>query len=367
MKEIGEILSKVERLGAGERAVLATVVDLKGSGYRLPGARMLITSDVGTVGTVSGGCLEADVLERSNRVLAGGRPEIFTYDTTGDENSVFSMNMGCRGVIRILLESVEAKSLLIERLRLVRQLREPQFMMTLISGDHVGARAFLDASSGYEPAGVPGIFNDRSLLENALRDFGNSGIDQTIKSIETPDGILEFALERISPPLSLLLFGAGADAVPLARLANELGWEVTVYDHRPAYLTSERFPLAKDLKLISRDQPIGSLPSDSLTVVVIMTHDYARDLDILPAALGTDAFYIGLLGPKSRTKQLLNEVAANARAADPERLYAPIGLDIGGHTPEGIALAIAAEIQAVLGSRSGGHLRERQGSIYGRG
>ena len=163
--------------------------------------------------------------------------------------------------------------------------------------------------------------------------------------------------------------GAGADAIPLARLVSEMGWVVTVYDHRPAYLTPGRFPTAHELNLLNRDEPPGMLPSDSLTAAVVMTHAYARDLEILPAVLRTEAFYVGLLGPKSRTTQLLNEIARNGWAPEPqkiERLYAPVGLDIGGHTPEGIALAIVAEIQGVLRSRCGGHLRERNGSIYGR-
>src|SRR5688572_23116469 len=107
MKEIREILREVEALGDGEKAVLATVVDLKGSGYRLPGARMLIKANGDATGTVSGGCLEADILERAKRVLQAGKAEVFTYDTTADENSVFSLNMGCRGVLRILLEPVD--------------------------------------------------------------------------------------------------------------------------------------------------------------------------------------------------------------------------------------------------------------------
>ena len=156
MKEISEIVKAVDGLGEGERAVLATVVDLQGSGYRLPGARMLILAEGRTIGTVSGGCLEADVLERAKRVLMTGAPEVFTYDTTGDENSVFSMNMGCRGVIRILLEVAERDSLLLERLRWAWGKRDTQFIATLISGEEAAVgRAFLNESLGYETYGLP--------------------------------------------------------------------------------------------------------------------------------------------------------------------------------------------------------------------
>lgn len=301
MKEISEILKAVAGFADGQKAVLATVVDLKGSGYRLPGARMLICENGDTFGMVSGGCLEADVLERAKKVLKSDLAEVFTYDTTNDENSVFSLNMGCRGVIEILLEPVDR---------------------------NMGVVA--DMRSAYE---------NREASEN------------------------------IEPPIAVLLFGAGADAVPFVRIAAELGWQVTVHDHRPAFLTKERFPSAKKLVLQNVDEPPGRVVADDRTAAVIMTHNYARDRFILPALLKADLFYIGALGPKSRTVQLLEEATVDGEDfADAQlaRLYAPVGLDIGADTPEGIALSIASEIQSVLAARGGGHLRDRKGSIYDR-
>lgn len=370
MKEIRDILNKIAELRADEGAVLATVVDLRGSGYRLPGARMLVLGDERTIGTVSGGCLEADVLERAKRVRTTGKPEVFSYDTTGDEASVFSMNMGCRGVIRILLESAERDSLLLERLRWASEKRETQFITTLISGDAgVGGRAFLNESLGYEVYGLPPYFVDSPELSDALDQFAASGEEYEIKTFATPTGTFEFAFERISPPVRMLLFGAGADAIPLSRLANEIGWVVTVYDHRPAYLTRERFAGASDLVLRRPDEPLGPPAADRRTAAVLMTHNYSRDLEALPALLASGVFYVGVLGPRARTRELLDEIAENGQTFSPEqlaRLYAPVGLDIGGDTPEGIALAIVAEIQSVLRSRPAGHLREREGSIYDR-
>lgn len=301
MKEIHEILKAISAFPDGETAILATVVDVRGSGYRLPGARMLILADGRTVGTVSGGCLEADVLERAKKVLASGEAEVFTYDTTENEDSVFSLNMGCRGVIEILLEPVEANTSLIVEMR--------------------------------------------SAYENRI------------------------ASENIEPPIAVLLFGAGADAVPFVRIASELGWQVTVHDHRPAFLTTERFPSAEKLVLQNVDEPPGKMMADKRTAAIMMTHNYARDRFILPVLLRSDVFYIGALGPKRRTEQLLEEGAANGEnftTAQLSRLYAPVGLDIGADTPEGIALAIAGEIQSVFAKRNGGYLRNRKGSIYDR-
>lgn len=284
-----------------EKAILATVVDVRGSGYRLPGARMLMLANGDTYGTVSGGCLEADVLERAKKVLASGVAETFTYDTTGDENSVFSMNMGCRGVIDIMLEPIGKDSPLIAKMR----------------------SAYVDRE----------------------------------------------ASDEFEVPVAVMLFGAGADAVPFVRIASELGWRVTVHDHRPGFLTEERFPDARELILQNVDEPPTPIAADGRTAGVIMTHNYQRDRFVLPALLASNVFYIGALGPKRRTEQLLEELAATGQTFTAEqlnRLFAPAGLDIGADTPEGIALSIIGEIQSVLRSRNGGHLRNRQGSIYDR-
>lgn len=258
---------------------------------------MLILADGQTVGTVSGGCLEADVLERAKKVLASGIAEVFTYDTTGNEDSVFSLNMGCRGVIEILLEPVGKDCPLIAEMRAAYEHRESS--------------------------------------------------------------------DNVEIPVAVLLFGAGADAVPFVRIAAELGWQVTVHDHRPAFLTEARFPAAN--KLVP--QIVDELPvidADGRTAAVVMTHNYTRDKLILPPLLHSNVFYIGALGPKRRTEQLLEEIGGTFTPEQLARLYAPAGLDIGADTPEGIALSIIGEIQTVHSARNGGHLRNRQGSIYDR-
>ncbi len=262
---------------------------------------MLMLADGQTHGTVSGGCLEADVLERAKKVLITGDADVFTYDTTGDDSSVFSMNMGCRGVVQIRLEPVDKTNPVIAAMRLAYEER----------------------------------------IESA--DF--------------------------EAPVSVLLFGAGADAVPLARIASELGWHVTVHDHRPAFLTQERFPLALKLVPQTVDETPAAIHADSRTAGVVMTHNYARDRIILPGLINSDLFYIGALGPKRRTEQLLEELAAGGHTFSEKqlsRLFAPVGLDIGADTPESIALSIIGEIQSVLKSRNGGSLRYRVGSIYDR-
>ncbi|MEZ5346548.1 MAG: XdhC/CoxI family protein [Pyrinomonadaceae bacterium] len=360
MKELHEILKKIDSLAPGENAVLATVVDVKGSSYRLPGAKMLILENGDSFGTVSGGCLEADVMERAGRVLETGESQIFTYDTTTNEDSVFSFNMGCRGVIRILLETITNNSY-------VGFLRDHfengrGVVATLINpnnGDTLGERYFFDEEN----------IRDASFQNKELLDAGMKVLGSGVSRLETFE-FGEVFLEYIAPPVQLKLFGAGADAVPLALISKNLGWHVTVIDHREA--------LANDLRFENPDQIVHSRPENILSevilnaesIAVVMTHNFDHDKEIIKNLFATDVKYIGLLGPKARTESLLRELkesGAEISSDDLKRLHAPIGLDIGGQLPEMIAVAIIAEIQATIAGRNGGFLRDRTGSIYDRG
>lgn len=357
MKEIREILREVATLPDGEKAVLATVVDLKGSGYRLPGARMLMKRDGEAIGTVSGGCLEADVLERAKRVLETGRSEVFTYDTTAEENSVFSLNMGCRGVMRILMEAVDAGSEPIRTIRSVYESRIPLVEAVVIA---ISSEAFpIGRRFGLADA------HDIPSLASDLQTFADSNANYETVSYEVEDSTVELAFERLAPPVQLYICGAGADAAPLAEAAHGLGWEVNVCDHRPAFLTAERFPNCDALVSLDRDaEPEWDV--DNLTAFVLMNHNYDRDKTMLPGALRSSAFYVGALGPKRRTQQMLEELGNPFSEEELSRLRSPAGLDIGGDTPEAIAVSIVAEIQSVLKQRNGGPLRDRQAPIYDR-
>ena len=358
MKEIREILKEVTALAVGEKAVLATVVDLKGSGYRLPGARMLIKANGDATGTVSGGCLEADVMERAKRVLETGRAEVFTYDTTTHEDSVFSLNMGCRGVLRVLMEAVDSSSETIRTIRSVYEDRKPVCGAVVIRSEvealPVGRRIACDI----QIRELPTIADD-------LHTFSDSTSNYETVTYAVGDHFVEISFERIVPPVQLYILGAGADAVPLAETAHQLGWEVNVCDHRPAFLTEERFPKCDALISLKREvEPEWDV--DELTAFVLMNHNYHRDKAMLPGALRSKAFYVGALGPKKRTQQMLEESGGTFTVEELSRLRAPAGLDIGGDTPEAIAISIIAEVQSVLKHRTGGPLRDRQAPIYDR-
>lgn len=372
MKEIAEIIRKVSAFGPDERAVIATVVDLKGSGYRLPGARMLIAQDGMTVGTVSGGCLEADVLERARRVIETGLAEIFTYDTTADENSVFSLNMGCRGILRILIEPIDARSEFISRICEVFETRHSMIAATVIDSPlrevPVGTRVYARHGGSGDSVTSSGLHISIPELAFDMRTLAGSKAPMATITYSLTGEMIEFAFENLLPPVLLHIFGAGADAVPLASAANALGWQVKVHDHRPAFLTSERFPDADQLVTADRDAA-PEIDADDRTAIVSMNHNYDRDKRVLGPALRSDVFYVGALGPKKRTQQILDELAAVGDAFTDKqlsRLRAPAGLDIGGDSPETIAISIIAEIQSVLKHRLGAPLRDREAPIYDR-
>lgn len=363
MKEVREILRRIdERDGP---AVLATVVDVKGSSYRLPGAKMLVFEDGSFVGTVSGGCIEADVLERAKRVLASGVPETFLYDTTDDEMSVFSLNMGCKGVVRILLERVDAGS---EYLALFRKSIEEGAagaVATLLGNAEPGQRidrCFFDGQGRIVSGAAP---DELARLVAEKIDAASRARRPAIVLNEGTDE--EYFVEFVSPPVHLRIYGAGADAMPLANIANRLGWRVTVIDHRPAYASRERFPSADEIIVCRPEDLAASALPEPGSAAVVMSHNFGNDGEYLKALLSGEPAYIGLLGPRARRDELLQGIAEAGLDQGEEkmsRLHAPVGLDIGAADPESIAVAVVSEIQAVLSGRAGGFLRGRKGPIY---
>ncbi|MGI8788931.1 MAG: XdhC family protein [Pyrinomonadaceae bacterium] len=364
-KEIQEIIQKLSSLAPDEKVILATVVDVKGSSYRLPGAKMLIDENGNNIGTISGGCLEADVLEQARKVLRNGQAKVLTYDTRENENSVFGLQMGCNGVVRVLLETGNENDL-IKFARNCFANRRSGVVATLI--DKQGAS---DLKIGERFFYAKGDSIDASLNDLTLRIFNKAAEVLEKKysachTFQTSNAALGFFFETIEPLISLFVFGAGYDALPVVETAKNLGWRVEVVDHRPAFATIERFPTADAIHVLSAENYNGNLTIDDNAATVIMTHNYERDREILKFLLNSKARYVGALGPKKRAESLLRESDENFSAERLNKLHAPVGLDIGAGTPESIAVSIVAEIQSVLANRAGGFLRDRRGSIYGR-
>lgn len=360
MDELGAILQSWRALGprTGE-AVLATVVHVRGSAYRRPGARMLILPGGQRVGTISGGCLEGDVARKAWWYTAGGTPSLRVYDTSSDEDAVWEFGLGCNGVIQVLLERLAQRSAQ-QALGFAEECRQSGLG---------GVMAVVIRAA----AGSPLVPGDRLFagadgsrcgpLATRWPDL-SAHIDDTRRQrasrlVGLPD--CEVFVEWIAPPQPLVIFGAGHDAIPLAALAGQLGWAVTVADARPAYATRARFPQAQHVVVMQPDHLLADLDITGDTAVVLMTHNIVQDGRLLREILPARPRYLGLLGPARRADQIFQELGVDRTAHD---IHAPIGLDIGATTPEGIALSIVSEIQAELAKRPGMRLRHRRSPIH---
>ncbi len=373
MKQLQQILKTFEQIQHSRtRAAIATVVKTSGSVYRRPGARMLITKSGQMVGAISGGCLESDIVERAQTLmLHDGESILVEYDTNASDDLIWGLGIGCNGTVQVLIESLDsdlAKSQL-EFLAECFCCHQPGVIATVfqIKGEvatSIASRLYLHADGT-----VKSDISDRQLAaylqQDAYRVLTKGKTRVVCYSLES--GSAEVLLEAIAPPVPLLVFGAGYDAVPVVQLAKQLGWHVSVIDRRPVYTTRDRFPHADEIIVCHPEELPTKLNLNPQMVAVVLTHNYLSDRTLLQTLLPSPIRYLGLLGPKRRTQQLLEDLrieGINPSENQLQRLYAPVGLDIGAETAEEIALSIVAEIQAVLAQRSGNHLRERQGSIH---
>ncbi len=331
MNEIQAILDQLERAPKVAHA-LATLVSVEGSSYRRVGARLLVNQDGGGLGSISGGCLESDVIARVHEVLADGLAQVAVYNTTDENDLVWGTGTGCNGIVRILIE---------------RLLARPAWARTL--------RGNLAARKTTR-LGVVWQSTDAKFL-------GTHDLNDITGRLPAESVVFE---DEVAPPVRLLIFGAGDDAQPLAKLAKTLGWTVEVFDSRPAFATAARFPEANRVAVV-RLADAASTPLDAATVAVVMTHRYREDVELLRALLPRELPYLGLLGPKKRAEKILAELTVDGFTFTEEmraRLHGPVGLDLGGDTPEAVALAMLAEIQAAFAGRDARPLRERNGPIH---
>jgi xanthine/CO dehydrogenase XdhC/CoxF family maturation factor len=283
------------------------------------------------------------------------------YDTSAEDDAVWEFGLGCNGVVHVLFERIQdaATRELLDFLAERRVQRKPASVATVIAATAsseatIRDRLLFDAD-GVQGGGLAGSSLRADLLAS-LRDCFVHGKTH-LAHLPTCDVLIEW----VPAPVPVVVFGAGHDAQPFVRFAKELGWNVTVADGRANYATRARFPEADDVVILDRQQPLRGIAITRETIVVMMTHNYPQDVNLLEHILPAKPRYLGLLGPQSRATNLLEEVNLPVTGID---LHAPVGLDLGGDSPESIALAMVAEIQAVLHERSGGMLRHRQGSIH---
>jgi xanthine dehydrogenase accessory factor len=303
VKALQQIIRRVEENPSRSWA-LATLVQTKGSTYRKPGARLLVDSDGGTLGVLSGGCLEEEIGRRGQIVVEDGSPVLLSFDT--------KRLYGCDGQLEILIEPVpaaEESGNLITKIGELLRHRKVCRIRICFQGDTLGSEL---------------LRSDALLAERP--------------------GIL---IDAVPLPVRLLLFGTGPEIEPISQLAGNLGWIVERFGH-----PSE---LVEDFR------------SDGQTAALVMTHNFGRDLLALDRLLPLQLRYVGLLGPRKRHAELLARLSEyrpldfNTGAGN---LFAPAGLDIGSEAPEEIALAIVSEVAAILSKRRGASLRERKNDIH---
>jgi xanthine dehydrogenase accessory factor len=354
------ILAETERLvelwkrakTRGEDVYLATLVHVRGSSYRKPGARMLVTSSGERAGTISGGCLEAEV-SRKIRWLTEDGPKVERYRSSfDDENESVPYGLGCGGTIWILMETGAAVDEVMHAVCLALEHRKPSVTVSSIAPHRRHTTSIVSESELEHGSGIQTCRLDAA--RRALRER---------RAIATPDPadceIPGFVCIPVMPPPRLHVFGAGDDAQPIVRFGAELGWDVRLADGRAQLLRPKRFPQAKKLVHLkygpsdSCRQPMRVLAPQPLVDpgdrAVILTHSYDQDRALLTELLPLPLGYLGILGPLHRTTRIVDEIKDQLGLSREEclaRLHAPVGLPLGAGDPAVIALAIVAEIQA---------------------
>jgi len=368
MQELREIVEAIKSSQAArKRSALATVVAVVGSAYRREGAKMWIDETGATIGTISGGCLEADVTETALQVMETGKAIVKPY--VMDEELVWGLGLGCPGTVEIAIEPIplhrEEDPAFFQWLAAIDEGR-PAVLATLLDDGHGKNETYQQGRTFIPENGLPtGNVGERAWNRMAL-ELGRELLAlQQAKAgtyaVERSDGSsARLFLDVYMPPIELMIFGAGHDALPLAKMGSQLGFSVTVVDPRPAYNSAERFPGANRL-LLDPCFVADEIPIHSRTYIVIMNHHLERDRAALAHALSSCSSYIGVLGPRKRCERLLRAIEAAGHSWKAERLtylHNPVGLDIGAETAEEIAFSIITEVLAVRNSHKGGLLRE---------
>jgi xanthine/CO dehydrogenase XdhC/CoxF family maturation factor len=368
-KEIKDIIAAYEKAKqAGRKTALATVVHVEGSSYRRPGARMLVEDNGKIIGAISGGCLEGDALRKALLAITQQQNKLVTYDTDSEDDVEFGVQLGCNGIVHILFEPIfpDQHNNPIALLEKAFLQRKDVVVVTLFSlknrlGFQPGTCFFYDGETTYSKIGDKALEAD--IKKDAVHVLANKA--SVLQQYEGSQ--LAGFVELVKPPVSLIIIGAGNDALPLVDMASILGWQITIADGRPTHASAQRFPKAGKIIVGKPLEVASQLQVDEQTVIVLMTHNYNYDLGMLQHLLKKPCRYIGTLGPKKRLERMLTELQQQGVEITEEQramIYGPTGLDIGAEASEEIALSVLAEMKAVLANRQGLFLRDRSTGIH---
>jgi xanthine/CO dehydrogenase XdhC/CoxF family maturation factor len=330
---------------AGRVLAVGVLVDTAGSTYRKPGALILIASDGEYAGLISGGCLEGDLREHARKVIANGTPRTVRYDTRTSEDLIWGLGLGCEGAMQVLLLPAGPANAWqpLAHLSAALQAHEATAIGVIAESSHPEVQigtlvlpAGADASAPVPPSLEAPEVQER--LRRAAAEGKTGWLEQSAWKL--------FVMPLALPP-RILLLGAGPDALPVVDFAVRLNWKVTLVDHRAAYAVPARFPGAERVVHGGPESLSAELDLTRFTAAVVMSHHLRSDLAYLRVLAAGAIPYVGLLGPAMRRERMLEDLGDEARSLQ-GRLHAPVGLRLGGRSPESIALAIVAELHAFI-------------------
>jgi len=364
VKEIRKIIDVYDSIDlATEKVALASVVNVEESSYRRIGARMLVRSSGLWTGGISGGCLEGDALKRSQIAIFKGEASKVVYDTMDDDKNQIGVGLGCNGRIEVLFTPIDATdpNNEIEQLRRIAGAETPAIMLKLIEAPVesglLGAQQLVEQEDtlNLDFAGVHPVVLSEGIAE--AREQRRARIIQT----EVGEITVKLLVEFIRPETRLIVVGDNYDVSAMLGIADELGWECYVVG-KAKKLTKEVYRLAK--KVVDYAEA-HTLPVHDYTAVMLMSHDYNWDKEMIKVFAPKQPHYMGMLGPKKRFQKMHKDL----EELNLEQLpffYSPTGLEIGAESPNEIALSIAAEIVAVFRNKTGGFLKDKEGTIHER-
>jgi xanthine dehydrogenase accessory factor len=368
MKEIKQIVEAYQKIDFNQnRAALATVVRVEGSSYRRTGARMLVMESGEWIGGISGGCLEGDALKKARLAMSQNKATLITYDTSDDDPYQIGVGLGCNGIIDVLITPLDPQNQqnAVLQIRHCLDQRNPNVIVTVTAlnknhdGIHLGQAFRFDSPNHFGETFPLASIKEQVIEEIQLALATTKSVSQNY--ILADGSAVSLFIEVIPPAIQLYVFGSNYDVYPMVRMAKELGWKVIVICN-PNKMHPTLFEMADSV------MPKDYVPViDKYTAAISMCHDYETDYRNLQTLLKTDISYIGLLGPKKRTVKMydrMEEEGNPIKAEDENRIYSPVGLDIGANTPEEIALSVCAEIRTNFSGRDAKKLKFRNKPIY---
>lgn len=372
MRELDAIIAQYEQIKhVGTESVLATVVHVEGSSYRRAGARMLVDEYGNITGAISGGCLEGDALRKALHALHQQKNKLVTYDTSDEDDAVIGAQLGCNGIIQVLFEPLDYQDELNPCELLKKVVNQKNSLAIIVQfnldkkKEQRGTRMIISENSE-----IFGRKPEEDLFDNILTQARLSLENQNHHFAEILNGEEKqhIFIQNYQPPVKLIIVGAGNDAQILAQQAGLLGWDVVVTDGRPTHANKDRFTSSCQIIVSKPEQTLENVDVDHRSCFVLMSHNYIYDLAVLKLLLAEKMIpYIGILGPLKKYQRMLNDLEEEGfilTTEDTNKIYAPVGLEIGAETPAEIGLSILAEIQSVFTGKPASSLREKSTPIH---